>query len=152
MEGGSSSSSNSGVQRLPNPLVDEDPNMGDVPNQDPDEQRRAANREYSERYRRRQQYHVESLEQQEKTLEEEISVNYSLEFNHYKSIQSGLVDEHNSLQEIFTDATLELHAHKVDEDNINHEVEQLKSIKKEHQVRISEMMSKKKNKPPKGPY
>ncbi|KAJ1387059.1 hypothetical protein SESBI_40294 [Sesbania bispinosa] len=69
MEGGSSSSSNSGVQGLPNPLVDEDPNMGDVPNQDLDEQRRAANREYSQRYRHRKQAHVESLEQQEKTLE-----------------------------------------------------------------------------------
>ncbi|KAJ1377457.1 hypothetical protein SESBI_48867 [Sesbania bispinosa] len=155
MEGGSSSSSNSGVQRLSNPLVDKDPHMGDVPNQDVDEQRwvrRAANREYSNRYRHKQQVRVENLENQEKTIEEEISVNYSPKIKYYQNMTSNLVDEHGSLQDIFTDATSELQADNVEEDNIKDELEQLKSIKKEQLVQISEIiMSKKNNQPPRGP-
>ncbi|KAE9594194.1 hypothetical protein Lal_00001246 [Lupinus albus] len=117
------------------------PFMGDVPI-DPLQKRRAANRQYSETYRRKKQDHVQQLEHLEQSLNVNIS-DHTPQLGYHRGIESHYNAEGNSLAQTFytmtsnyeyVEAEIDTYATQLKDQKLMHEVyEALKPEMKKYQ-------------------
>ncbi|CAL0301658.1 unnamed protein product [Lupinus luteus] len=105
------------------------PFMGDVPN-DPVQKRRAANRKYSETYRRKKQEHVQHLEQLEKSINGTLS-NNTPQLGYHKGLELHYDAEGNSLAQTYytmtsnyqyVEADIDMYATQLKDQQLMHEV------------------------------